>query len=189
MTFKNHGCCGHIFPALDGIRALKAQVAFTAEDIGSITVHGYGPTAAICDRMVVETARDARFSVQYCIGALLAIGRVRMEAFTPEALAREDVRSIMPRVKVVEDPEIAAAYPRRRMARLRVELKDGRALDHFQQTRKGDPDDPLTDDELIEKFDELAAVVLDDRQRENLRRQVLYGTDTPGALTFARRTT
>lgn len=184
MTFKNHGCCGHIFPALDGVRALQAQVPFTSEDISSITVHGYGPTAAICDRMAVETARDARFSVQYCIGALLTTGRVRMDAFTPEALAREDIRSIMPRVKVIEDPEIAAAYPRRRMARLRVELKDGRVLDHFQQTRKGDPDDPLTDEELIEKFDELAAVALDDHGRENLEQQVLFGKDTPGALTF-----
>ncbi|HEX5934987.1 MAG TPA: MmgE/PrpD family protein, partial [Pseudorhizobium sp.] len=112
----------------------------------------------------------------------------RMEAFTPEALAREDIRAVMPKVTVVEDPEIAAAYPGRRMARLRVELKDGMVLDHFQQTRKGDPDDPLTDAELIEKFDELAAVALDDGDRESLKQQVLYGQEAPGALTVARRT-
>ena len=188
MTFKNHGCCGHIFPTLDGIRTLQSQVPFGADDIRSLTVHGYGPTAAICDRTVVETARDARFSVQYCVGALLSIGRVRMEAFTPEALAREDIQAVMPKVTVVEDPEIAAAYPGRRMARLRVELKDGMVLDHFQQTRKGDPDDPLTDAELIEKFDELAAVALDDGDRESLKQQVLYGQEAPGALTVARRT-
>jgi|GEM_PF-1002718 len=188
MTFKNHGCCGHIFPTLDGVRTLQSQVSFQAGDIHSITVHGYGPTAAICNRMKVETARDARFSVQYCVGALLAVGRVRMEAFTPEALAREDIRAIMPKVVVVEDAEIAAAYPSRRMARLRVELTDGRVLDHFQQTRKGDPDDPLTDEELVEKYDELAAVALGDQDREGLKQQVLFGTDLPLALTIAPRT-
>nr|CAD6603970.1 MmgE/PrpD family protein [Rhizobium sp. TCK] len=188
MTFKNHGCCGHIFPTLDGVRTLQSQVGFQADDIHSITVRGYGPTAAICNRMTVETARDARFSVQYCVGALLTIGRVRMEAFTPEALARDDIRAIMPKVVVVEDAEIAAAYPSRRMARLRVELTDGRVLDHFQETRKGDPDDPLTDAELVEKYDELAAVALGDQDREGLKQQVLFGTDLPMALTIAPRT-
>jgi 2-methylcitrate dehydratase PrpD len=187
MTFKNHGCCGHIFPAVDGVRTLQAQAGFVADDIRSITVHGYGPTAAICDRMAVESARDARFSVQYCIGALLTIGRVRMDAFTPEARAREDIREIMNRITVVEDPDIAAAYPRRRMARLRVELKDGRVLERFQQTRKGDPDDPLTDEELTEKFDELAAVALGDEERQDLKQQVLFGADTPGALQLGQR--
>ena len=73
------------------------------------------------------------------------------------------------------------------MARLRVDLTDGRVLDHFQQTRKGDPDDPLSDAELVEKFDELAAVVLDDRARDNLRQLVLYGDTVPGALAFSGR--
>ncbi|MBU1314768.1 MAG: MmgE/PrpD family protein [Alphaproteobacteria bacterium] len=187
MTFKNHGCCGHIFPALDGMRLLQSQVPFTADEIQAITVHGYGPTAAICDRLQVETARDARFSVQYCIGAQLVMGRVRMAAFAPDALAREDIRAIMPKIAVVEDPQIAARYPRQRMARLRVDLTDGRVLDHFQQTRKGDPDDPLSDAELVEKFDELAAVVLDDRARDNLRQLVLYGDTVPGALAFSGR--
>ena len=63
---------------------------------------------------------------------------------TPEALAAPVIRGMMPRVTVVEDPEIAALYPRRRQARIRVMLTDGRVLEHSRRTRKGDPDDPLT---------------------------------------------
>jgi hypothetical protein len=39
-------------------------------------------------------------------------------------------------------------------------LRDGRVLTHLQPTRKGDPEQPLTDDELEQKFLELAAPVL-----------------------------
>lgn len=182
MTFKNHGCCGHIFPALDGIRTLQAAHGFGRDDVKAIDVRGYGPTKSICDRMEVASARDARFSVQYCVGALLVLGGVRLAAFSPEALADPAIRAVMPRVSVSEDPEIAALYPRRRQARLRVELNDGRVLEHYQQTRKGDPDDPLTDAELAEKFDELAATVLPAPARAGLKTLVLEPGALPGRL-------
>ncbi len=176
MTFKNHGCCGHIFPALDGLRTLQAQSPFAAQDIAGIEVFGYGPTQSICDRMEVVSARDARFSLQYCVGALLVMGGVRLSAFTPEAMARPEIRALMQKVTVAVDPEIAAAYPGRRMARLRVTLTDGRVLEHFQQTRKGDPDDPLSDAELAAKFDELAATLLTPAAAGALKQQILTGS-------------
>ncbi|MFC7705447.1 MmgE/PrpD family protein [Plastorhodobacter daqingensis] len=182
MTYKNHGCCGHIFATLDALNVLRAEMPFAAGDVKRIEVQGYAATQSICDRMQVNSPRDARFSLQYCIGALLVLGRVRMAAFTPEALALPEIRAVMPRVTVAVDAGIAAAYPRRRMARVRVELTDGRVLERFQQTRKGDPDDPLSDAELAAKFDELAGAVLDPATVAPLREQILVAGDCLGAL-------
>lgn len=175
MTFKNHGCCGHIFPTLDALNVLRSETPFTVDDVKKIEVLGYGPTRSICDRMQVATPRDARFSLQYCMGALLVLGQVRLGAFTAEALAMDEIRAIMPRVTIAVDDEIAAAYPRRRMAKLRVELVDGRVLERFQHTRKGDPDDPLSDVELSAKFDDLAATMLAPAEVNMLRQQILEG--------------
>lgn len=182
MTFKNHGCCGHIFPTLDGLRALQARHAFGADDVVRIYVRGYGATAAICDRIDVVTARDARFSVQYCTAALLITGSVRMAAFTHEALARPDLRAFMPKVHVAQDAALSAAYPSQRQAILRVELIDGTVLDHHQPTRKGDPDDPLSDAELMAKFDELAAVALDADAAQSLKNTIMTTHDLPGVV-------
>ncbi|WP_255448310.1 MmgE/PrpD family protein [Telmatospirillum sp. J64-1] len=187
MTFKNHGCCGHIFPTLDGLRAVRTQTPFEKEDVQFIAIAGYGPTVAICDRMNVESARDARFSVQYCVSALMHLGNVRMAAFTPEALEREDIRAFMPKITVREDAELVAAYPRKRMARLTITLKDGRVIEHFQRTRKGDPDDPLTDAELFEKFHELASSALEADMCNALKDQVMHGNTLPGAVPLALR--
>jgi 2-methylcitrate dehydratase PrpD len=184
MTFKNHGCCGHIFAALDGLRALQSARAFGPGDVARIEVHGYGATASICDRMEVADARDARFSVQYCVAALLHLGSVRLAAFTPEALARPDLRAFMPKVSVSEDLAFTAAYPARRQARLKVTLTDGTILNHAQPTRKGDPDDPLNDAELFAKYDELAATVLDRAVADRLKHIVMASDDLPGLVSL-----
>src|SRR5690606_23985312 len=40
MTFKNHGCCGHAFPAIDGALHLQAAHGFTPESIERIHIGG-----------------------------------------------------------------------------------------------------------------------------------------------------
>ncbi|ETX13386.1 2-methylcitrate dehydratase [Roseivivax halodurans JCM 10272] len=187
MTFKNYGCCGHIFPALDGINAMRVEHGFDPGDIAEVEIHGYGPTVSICDRMDVQSARDARFSLQYCAAALLHTGAVRMAAFSPETLGRDDIRAFMDRVIVTEDATIAAAYPARRQARLVITLNSGVVIEHFQPTRKGDPDDPLTDAELFEKYDELTAGVLDAGAAERLRDVIMTGDELPGLVLIKTR--
>jgi 2-methylcitrate dehydratase PrpD len=101
-------------------------------------------------------------------------------------LARHDIRALMPRITVVEDAEIAAAYPRRRMARLTIALNDGRVIEHFQQTRKGDPEDPLTDAELVTKFAELTSRCLAPEAAAALRDLILSGDRVPGEVPLIR---
>jgi 2-methylcitrate dehydratase PrpD len=186
MTVKNHGCCGHIFPALDGLRLLREREGIRPGDVASIRVAGYGATKRMCDRPSVGTAQEARFSVQYCLAADMILGAVRLDAFTPAALARVDIQALMPRITVTEDAEIAAAYPRRRMARLTIALNDGRVIEHFQQTRKGDPEDPLTDAELVAKFAELTSGCLAPEAAAALRNLILSGDRVPGEVPLIR---
>lgn len=182
MTFKNHGCCGHIFPTLDGLRAVQNRRPFGPDDVKQITVFGYGATKSICDRMDVKSARDARFSVQYCTAALLHTGGVRMAAFTPAMLDRTDLRAFMSKVTVHEDAEIAVRYPAQRQAKLMIELTSGEKIEHFQPTRKGDPDDPLTDADLFEKYDELTSGVLPSDTAMSLKDQIMSSDHLPGAV-------
>ncbi|WBV44801.1 MmgE/PrpD family protein [Pseudoroseomonas cervicalis] len=180
MTFKNHGCCGHIFPALDGLLALRARHLFAPDDVVQVHIAGYRATAEICDRPRVHTEQEARFSLQYCVAALLHHGAVRLDAFAPERLRDPVLHGFMPRVSVSLAPELAEAYPRRRAARLRLVLRDGTVLEHEQPTRKGDPEDPLTDAELDAKFHELADPVLGVPAARALRRLIRQGTWLPG---------
>jgi 2-methylcitrate dehydratase PrpD len=185
MTVKNHGCCGHIFPALDGLKYLLAENGISHDRIAAIHVAGYGATETMCNRPDPKTAQEARFSAQYCLAAHAILGAVRINAFEPDVLECPNIRAFMRKVTVSEDAELAAAYPGKRMAKLTLHLDDGRVISHFQKTRKGDPENPLSDDELIAKFDELAGAVLRDDMLAGLRQTVLGGTDLPGPAPLA----
>jgi 2-methylcitrate dehydratase PrpD len=182
MTFKNHGCCGHIFAGLDAVRDLQAEHGFAADDVARIHLGGYSATKEVCDRPVVSTEQEARFSAQYCIGAMLVLGGVRLAAFEPAALASPAIRAQMAKVTVSLDPELAADYPGRRAAKVTIALKDGRELFRYQPTRKGDPDAPLSDAELSEKFRELAVPVIGAAAAETLLQSLWTGTALPGPV-------
>ncbi len=168
LTFKNHIGCGHAFPAIDGALELQRRHGFKAGDIGHLHVGTYRPALDIARHTRPATADEARFSLTYMVATALVNGSVRLAAYEPARLDDPVTRALMERIDVAIDPELDAAFPAKRAARIRVVLRDGTRLEHLQPTRKGDPDSPLTDAELEGKLLELAAPVLGDREARAL---------------------
>ena len=177
MTFKNHGCCGHTFPSIDAVLELKAKHGFAIGDISKIRLHTYKAGLNIIDNATPEGDYQAKFSLQYTVAHALVYGSVRLNAFLPDRMSDAKVRNLMTKIECIADPEFSKGYPGQRAARAEIELSDGRKLEHFQPYRKGDPELPLSDDELNEKFMELGAPVLGDASAKLLLKQ-LWSLDT-----------
>jgi len=160
VTFKNHGCCGHTFAALDAVLELRNRHQLAPKDIARVRIATYQGGLDIIDNPDPEGGYQAKFSLQYTAAHALVYGSVRLNAFGPDRLGNPEVRALMKKVECVADPELSKAFPRQRAARVEIELVDGRKLAHFQPTRKGDPEMPLSDEELNDKYLELAAPVL-----------------------------
>lgn len=160
VTFKNHGCCGHTFAPLDAVLHLVREHRLMPKDIRKIRIATYKAGLDIVDNPKPEGAYQAKFSLQYTVAHAVLHGSVRLNAFLPERLGDADLRSLMQRIECIADPELSKGYPNQRAARVEIETTDGRKFEHFQPTRKGDPELPLTDAELNDKFLELAAPVL-----------------------------
>lgn len=160
MTFKNHGCCGHSFAPLDGILHLQKAHGFTWRDVKRVRIASYKAGTDIVNNPAPEGDYQAKFSLQYVAAHLLVHGSVRLNAFSPERMQDPNVRALLAKVEVTADPELSRGYPNQRAAQIEIELNDGKKLAHFQPYRKGDPELPLTDDELNDKFRELATPVL-----------------------------
>jgi 2-methylcitrate dehydratase PrpD len=90
----------------------------------------------------------------------LLYGAVRLDAFAPPRLADGDIRALIARTTLHDDPALSARFPGKRAARVRVALTDGRTLEHFAPYRKGDPEAPLSDADINDKFAELATPVI-----------------------------
>ena len=159
MTFKNHACCGHTFAAIDGALALKQRLNLKTEDIERVDVGTYRAGVEVAHYAEPRTPAEARFSLRYVVATALTHGSVRLAAFEPARLNDPKTRALMARIAPAVDAELDATFPRQRAARVAITAR-GRREELLQPTRKGDPDLPLSDAELEDKYMELAAPVL-----------------------------
>lgn len=160
MTFKNHACCGHTFAAIDGAQELQRKLDVKAADIARVRVGSYRAALEVSGYENPSTPAEARFSLKYVVATALVHGSVRLAAFEPERIADPATRALMGRIDVAVDAELDAAFPAQRAARVRMVTNDGRSAEYLQPARKGDPELPLSDLELGDKYLELAAPVL-----------------------------
>ncbi len=160
MTFKNHTCCGHTFAAIDGALALQQRMNIAAREIERIRVGSYRAAKEVSGYESPQTPAEARFSLKYVVATALTHGSVRLAAFEPARMNDAATRALMERIDVAIDPELDAAFPRQRAARVAIDARDGRSEEHLQPTRIGDPDAPLSDAQLEAKYLELAVPVI-----------------------------
>jgi 2-methylcitrate dehydratase PrpD len=168
ITQKNHGCCGHTFAAIDALLDAQKTHAFTAAEIRRIKVRTYRAALDVAGIRDPKSAFEARFSLPYVISHAAVYGSVRLSAFEPARLRDDKVRTLLDKVDVVDDPELTAAFPKMRAARVEVTLLDGRTVEAFAPYRRGDPEAPLSDDELNAKFIELASPIIGDAAAKTL---------------------
>lgn len=155
MTFKNHACCGHTFAAIDGALQLRQEHGLHPDNVASVEVATYRTAIEVAGNPDPRTEFEAKFSIPYCVAAALCLGSVRLEAFEPARLSDPSLRALADRVALTVDPDLDGAFPRQRGARVRITTTQGAAHETLMPTRKGDPDLPLTDAELGDKYAEL----------------------------------
>jgi 2-methylcitrate dehydratase PrpD len=183
VTFKNHGCCGHTFPSLDAVIELRNKHKLVPKDIAKIRIATYQGGLNVVDNYKPEGDYQAKFSLPYVAAHALIHGSVRLNAFEPDRLNDPQLRALMAKVELAADPELSRNFPRQRAARVEIETTDGRKLSHFQETRKGDPEMPLTDAELNDKYVELVAPVLGDAGARALLKD-LWALETLKSVEF-----
>ncbi len=106
-----------------------------------------------------RTKETADHSLPYVIAAALVDRKVTPGQFEPERIMDPAIRAQLAKVKVSADPAIDAAFPALQRATVTIVTTDGRELARTLDFPKGDPRNPMTDAELEEKFDTLAAPV------------------------------
>ncbi|MEO5694670.1 MAG: MmgE/PrpD family protein [Usitatibacter sp.] len=163
ITQKNHGCCGHAFAAIDAALVLRGQ-GVRAEEVEAIDITGYKATLEVAGILEPRSAAEAKFSTPYLVAHALTHGSVRLNAFDEEKLASAELRALMKKMVLREDPALTANFPGQRAARVAITTRDGKRHEYFQPFRKGDPESPLSDAEIDAKFLELAAPVIGERE-------------------------
>ena len=187
-SIKPYACCRYMQSPIDGVHKIAQEQHLKPDDgdqmeIGVLKA-GFGLVAEPIEakRNPVGTV-DAQFSMPFGAAAAVLYGKVHLEQLTPDKLTSPDLKSLMQRVRCVQDPELEKEFPRKWPARVRIFTRDGRRFETFVEYPRGDPENPLSWDEIIEKFHALAAPVFSDARRDEIVRRVRgIERDPVGAL-------
>jgi 2-methylcitrate dehydratase len=153
------------------------------EDVAKIGVRSLARAADILadpTKYDPRSKETADHSLPYVLAAALVDRQVTPRQFEPDRIMDGRIRAQLPKVEVVADPEIEAVFPRLQRVVVTLTLVDGRELTKRLDYPKGDPRNPLSDREVEEKFDALAAPVLSPERRQRLKDAVweLNGLDS-----------
>ena len=104
-----------------------------------------------------KTGLQAKFSMEFCMAILLLDGKADQTKFTDAVVNRDDVQKMIDRVHFYVDPEAEKAGYDKMTTILKIVLKGGREISGRTDFGKGSPVNPMSYDEVAEKFRGCAA--------------------------------
>jgi 2-methylcitrate dehydratase PrpD len=99
---------------------------------------------------------QAKFSMEFCMAILLLEGRAGLAEFTDEVVRRADVKAMIEKVDFVVDADAEAAGYHKMTTIIDIELAGGRKVSGRADFGKGSPADPMSYDQVADKFRENA---------------------------------
>ncbi len=165
-SVKAHACCRYKQAPIDGILAILSEHDLGPGDVEQIEI---GVLSAGWEIIVEPDLRkrdpqsvvDAQFSMPYGAAVALLFGRASTAEYTPATVASSEVRAAMRMIRCVHDASLDREYPARWPASVSMRTRDGQRFSTRVEFPKGDPENPLNDTELEDKFRRLSGGVID----------------------------
>ena len=162
---KPHACCRYMQTPIDALIELARKYEIQPDDVTQIEVAvleaGWSLVAEPKDRKFTpESIVDAQFSMPFGAAVAVLDKSAGLEQFAEEKMRSPEVRRLMGRVVLVKDARIEKNFPTEWRSRVVVYLANGERYENFVRFPKGDPENPLSWDELAAKFRSLAGGVL-----------------------------
>ncbi|MDH2390203.1 MmgE/PrpD family protein [Streptomyces sp. HNM0663] len=124
------------------------------EDIRAVTVETYGRAIrnGLTSSAFNPISRAGRtHSLPYCVATAL-LKAVEYSDFDSERAHDPQLRRLLEKIDVTEDPAMTQRFPPATPCRISVTLHTGEVIRHEREFSRGDPHDPLSDDEVSEKL-------------------------------------
>jgi len=154
LAFKPYPCGTMAHPYIDCARRLAAQ-GIKADDIEEIVCEvGEGTVHRLWEPLAAKQRPPNGYAAKFATPFLLASGFVHdgvgLDSFTEEAVRDERARALAAKVRYEIDPN--NPYPDIFTGHIRATLNDGRVVEERQPHFRGGAQEPLTREEIEQKF-------------------------------------
>ncbi len=157
--FKPYPVCRWAQPAVEAAMSLARVHRFKPDDIASIKVWTFHQACRLATR-VPETTEQAQYSLPFSVAAALRHGRLGADEIANAGLTDPLTQKLSSNMQLFEHGAYNDMFPAERWAHVRVSLQDGRRLDSAPSIARGNPENPLSAEEIAMKFFGLSNAVL-----------------------------
>lgn len=165
LTLKLYSSCTHTHTAIAAALRLRRKHGISVDAVDSITCSVAPVVYDFLAWPSPDNAREAKFSMQFCVATALIKGNVRLADFTHDAVRDPQTVALMKRVEMVVSPEFAALGYNPPEAPsgciMTMRLKDGAIYTERSEHGPWEPPNIPPWDELLDKFVGASSEVLD----------------------------
>lgn len=157
IGLKQFPCCGSTHAAVFAMLELKREFALRSEMVEAIEIKPHRRRLRHTNNPRPQTAKEAKFSVQYACARALKDGVLRVSHFEGDAPANPEIVRLLEVTRAVPHPGMAEDGPEQWGAEVVVALKDGRHLARRIDNLVGrSAANPMSPDEIWDKFADCA---------------------------------
>ena len=163
IILKKFPSCAFSHPALDAALIIARDPQYDPAETERVEGHIH----ALADQILIHrnprTGLGAKFSLEACIALALVDGDVNTGSFTDERVSSNAVQEMMARVKRKLAPAAQTGPEEFGPATVVVFLKDGRKLEARVDKARGNPENPMNQQEVEDKYLDCCSGVLAQR--------------------------
>jgi len=174
-AFKPYSSCRFTHPTLDAVRKIVSENNLDPHEIKNVLVRSIWDLTEFFIDYKPSAIVDAQFSLPYTVAVAILGGPPGPNWFHDECLSDQAILNLATKVKVETDPYAEELYHGAKpklVSTVIITTKDGKRLEAFTEYPKGERENPLSAEELEQKFMRLASFVLDKQQVIRLLRAV-----------------
>jgi 2-methylcitrate dehydratase PrpD len=150
IGIKPYSCGVVTHPGIEAVRELARSTEAHPEDVEHIELGVHPLVLELTNKREPRTGLEGKFSIAFAGAIAWLEGTARHRQFTDDKVNRPDVKELRDRISVVEDRSLGQTE-----ATATVHLRSGESHSEHIRHATGTPENPISDEELQEKFTEL----------------------------------
>jgi len=157
--YKRYPVCRWAHPAMDAARDLMDAHGLASTDIERVRISTFHNATRLAGHEP-RTMDELMYGIAFPTATIIVRGQVGVAELSPEVFSDPEIRRLSESTELVESDRYTELAVCERWADVTFFLNDGRTIHSKPRRPKGDPDDPLSNDELRAKYHRYAAPVI-----------------------------
>jgi 2-methylcitrate dehydratase PrpD len=167
IGFKPYSSCRLTHSSIDAATHLKHKYGINPDLIDKVTVSTCTAMAKLNNQHPTDTF-SGQFSIPFSVALALANGSNMLKDYALENVQRKDLLELTGKVEVVSDPSMDPVYPEIIGARATIRMKDGKEVTEYVKFPTGEPENPMSEQALKDKFRSLISTMLSSEQARRI---------------------